>query len=45
MKNELAIRELSSEEINQMIQFFTDDIKSKNQELLNVKKEIIKLKK
>lgn len=45
MKNELAIKELSNEEIEQMVQFFQEDIKLKSQQLLDIKKEIIKLKK
>lgn len=44
-RNELPIKDLSDEEIEQMIQYFKDHIKIKTEELENIKKEIVKLKK
>ena len=44
-RNELPIKDLSDEEIEQMIQYFKDNIKIKTEELETIKKEIVKLKK
>ena len=45
IKNELAIKDLADEEIENMIDFFKQEIKNKNDELEVIKKEIISLKK
>lgn len=43
MKNELAINDLTEEEIDEMIEYFKNDIESKNVELESVKKELAEL--
>ena len=43
MKNELEIDNLTEEEIEEMIEYFKNDIESKNVELESVKKELAEL--
>ncbi len=43
IKNELAINDLTEEEIDEMIEYFKNDIESKNVELESVKKELAEL--
>lgn len=43
MKNELAINDLTEEEIEEMIEYFKNDIESKNVELDSAKKELAEL--
>lgn len=43
IKNELAIDDLTEEEIDEMIEYFKNDIESKNVELESVKKELAEL--
>lgn len=43
IKNELAINDLTEEEIEEMIEYFKNDIESKNVELESVKKELAEL--
>ena len=43
IKNELAINDLTEEEIDEMIEYFENDIESKNVELESVKKELAEL--
>ena len=45
IKNELPIRDLSEEELEEMIEYFKNDIKSKEEELKQLKKQIAELKK
>lgn len=45
IKNEFPIKDLTDEEIDEMIQFFKENIKNKSEELDELKKEIIELKK
>ena len=43
IKNELAINDLTEEEIDEMIEYFKNNIESKNVELESVKKELAEL--
>ena len=45
LKKEIAIKELSDEEIEEMIEYFKADIKIKSEELSNIKKQFAELKK
>ena len=45
IKNELPIKDLSEEELDQMIEYFKADIKTKEEEIKQLKKEIAELKK
>ena len=45
MKNELPIKNLSEDEIDNMISYFENDILEKTKELNSIKNEIIQLKK